>query len=78
LPPLKGGGLHHIAFEVDDFDATLARFRNKKIGVLQGGNWNGRFEYAYLDTEAGLSTIAEIYTPLSEGGEFPPPERTYP
>ena len=73
-----GEGLHHILFEVDNFEDTVTLFRDKSIGVLQDGTWKGNIKYAYFDTEADLSTIAEIYTPPAEGEEFPPPEATYP
>ncbi len=58
----QGEGLHHVAFDVDNFDDTLAFCQDKGIGVLQGGIAYGT-GFAYLDTEDSLSCIAEIYNP---------------
>jgi len=73
-----GEGLHHVLFEVDDFDKTVSHFKDKGIEMLQGGSWKGKIKYAYFDTRADLSTISEIYTPPEKGEEFPPPVATYP
>ncbi len=71
-----GHGLHHVAFAVDNYEKTINHFKQKNIGVLQGGLWNG-LKYTYLDSEASLSTIAEIYQ-ISKDFEWPQPQATYP
>jgi catechol 2,3-dioxygenase-like lactoylglutathione lyase family enzyme len=58
-----GEGLHHVAFDVDNFDDTLAFCQGKGIGVLQGGTTAFDFSFAYLDTEKTLACITEIYNP---------------
>lgn len=51
-----GEGLHHIAFQVNDFKETITLFETKGVGALQSGQG-----FAYLDTANLLSCIAEIY-----------------
>lgn len=72
-----GEGLHHVAFDVDDYDKTLAAFRDKGIGVLQGGTFSG-MTYTYLDTTDTLSTIVEIYSQKPSEFQGPPPEAVFP
>ena len=72
----KGEGLHHIQFQVDDFDEAMAAFEKKGIGVLMGGTFQGG-TYAYMDTEEPLRMIAEFSTGRSAGVR-PPPERVWP
>jgi len=71
-----GEGLHHVAFGAENYEDTVAIFRGKGIGIVQGGTWHD-FIYTYFDTRADLSTIAEIYR-VPEGFEWPPAEATYP
>jgi 4-hydroxyphenylpyruvate dioxygenase-like putative hemolysin len=71
-----GEGLHHVAFGTENYEEAMAVFRGKDIGIIQGGTWHD-FIYTYLDTEADLSMIAEIYRP-PEGFQWPPADATYP
>ena len=71
-----GEGLHHVALAVDNYDEAMTFFKDKGIGVLQGGTWYG-LTYTYLETEDTLSFIAEIYN-MPEDFEWPTPEATYP
>ncbi len=53
-----GGGLHHVAFEVDDFDAaaqTLEREAVRARAVVSGGN-----KVAYCDCGAAGASIIEV------------------
>ena len=56
-----GEGIHHVAFDVEDFHETLDYFQEKGVGVLQGGISEPDFGFAYLDTGDALGCIAEIY-----------------
>jgi hypothetical protein len=72
-----GEGLHHIAFEVADYEETLTLCRGRDIGVLHSGlpRPGKGGPYTYLDTQATLRCIAEIWP-----GVDPPsvPESLYP
>lgn len=58
----RGEGVHHIAFETTEgFTETKEFFKGKGVGLLQDGKAN--IEFAYIDSEGLLSTIAEIYGP---------------
>jgi methylmalonyl-CoA/ethylmalonyl-CoA epimerase len=70
-----GEGIHHILFDVDDFQGTEAYLRKRGHEFYQGGEM-GDIRYAYFDTREALHTIAEIATLGDEG--LPPPEATYP
>ncbi|MDP6403428.1 MAG: VOC family protein [SAR202 cluster bacterium] len=72
----KGEGLHHIQFQVDDYDKAMAAFEKKGIDFLMGGTYKGG-TYAYMDTEEPLKMIAEFAT-RRPGGIRPPPERVWP
>lgn len=55
-----GEGFHHIAFEVSDFDAEVARWNALGFPFIQGGAWGekgkpgwGRFAYQETDAIAG-------------------------
>ncbi len=56
-----GEGIHHVAFDVEDYQETLTFCRGKGIDMLQGGVAAGDFGFAYLDTEGALGCVAEIY-----------------
>jgi methylmalonyl-CoA/ethylmalonyl-CoA epimerase len=71
-----GEGLHHVAFGVDNYDQAMAYFKDRGIGVCQGGTWHG-LTYTYLESEDTFSSIAEIYS-IPPGFEWPTPEATYP
>lgn len=71
-----GEGLHHVAFGVEDYGKTLNFFKDKGIGVLMGGNWQG-VKFSYLDSQKELGLIAEIFEP-PPGFEFPKPDDVYP
>jgi methylmalonyl-CoA/ethylmalonyl-CoA epimerase len=72
----KGGGLHHIACDVGDFDQAVAALQQQGIGVLMSGQMPTD-SFAYLDTEKVLGTVIEIYNRPANFNP-PPPEATYP
>jgi methylmalonyl-CoA/ethylmalonyl-CoA epimerase len=72
----KGGGLHHVACDVGDYDQAVELMKKHGIGTLMSGELPSD-SYAYMDTEKYLGTIVEIY---KRPAKFipPPPEATYP
>jgi methylmalonyl-CoA/ethylmalonyl-CoA epimerase len=56
-------GLHHLGFNVTDFDAAVARLTDRGLAVTMSGRWDsngsqGRF--AYLDTERHGGVTIEL------------------
>ena len=47
----KGAGLHHLCFRVRDLEATLDKFAEKGIDVIQGDKFVGGGGLAFLDTQ---------------------------
>lgn len=61
----KGEGLHHIRFTVNDINATLDKFVQKGMNVLQQDEYVGGGGFAYLN-------IAEIGGIIIELFQLPP------
>ena len=55
----KGGGLHHIAFNVEDLDGTLEKFRKAGIKIEQKGDYKGGC-YTYMGSAGKLGGIIEL------------------
>ncbi len=72
----KGGGLHHIACDVGDYDLAVALMKQHGIGTLMSGQMPSD-SFAYMDTEKYLGTIIEIYKRPAVFKPLPP-EATYP
>lgn len=47
----RGPGLHHTCVICDDFDATMAQWSARGVGVLQDGVTAAGVPFAYLDTD---------------------------
>ncbi len=73
-----GEGIHHLLFDVEDYDKTVSFFKDKGLGIMQGGNNQGLVKFAYFDTRKELGMISEIAGGMAEGGELPPPDEIYP
>lgn len=57
----KGPGLHHVAFAVPDFDATVARLREQGLPELSSGTLGGgSVKFAYFDCEEAGASVIEI------------------
>ncbi len=56
----RGGGLHHLGFEVADFDEALRTLQSRGIGILQSGERTGA-RFAYMDTEKTFGTVIEFF-----------------
>jgi 4-hydroxyphenylpyruvate dioxygenase-like putative hemolysin len=72
-----GEGLHHILFDVGNYETAAAHLLRNGCPEITSGTWHG-YRYAYFDTCHSLGCLTEIYSPPPEGTEPPPPERTYP
>ncbi|MEP7321471.1 MAG: VOC family protein [Saprospiraceae bacterium] len=56
----KGGGVHHVAFEVKGMEeAYVARFKEKGYDLAQHGGWDGG-EYGYMDGLDSLGVMVEL------------------
>jgi catechol 2,3-dioxygenase-like lactoylglutathione lyase family enzyme len=53
-----GGGLHHVAFEVDNFDAAAAPLESD--GIIARAVSNGGNKIAYFDCRAAGASIIEV------------------
>ena len=56
----KGPGLHHVAFDVPDFSATVAFLRESGLEMLTGGPVGPGTDFAYFDCEAAGASVIEI------------------
>lgn len=56
----KGEGLHHVLFKVRDINATLEKFAQKGIGVLQQDRWVEGGGIAYMGTDKIGGIVIEI------------------
>jgi hypothetical protein len=68
----KGEGVHHLLFEVDDLDATIAAFAERGIGVKMGAT--GRrpgTKWVLLDTADLLGFSIEIRNKLPQEDSTP-------
>ena len=56
----KGPGLHHIAFDVPDFAATIAALSEAGLELLAKGRVGPGSEFAYFDCETAGASVVEI------------------
>lgn len=56
----KGPGLHHVAFDVPDFDAAIAALSADGLPLLAKGRVGPGSEFAYFDCEAAGASVVEI------------------
>ncbi|MGM0532002.1 MAG: VOC family protein [Bacteroidota bacterium] len=56
-----GEGVHHIAFQVEDMDKTIAMLENKDGELVQRGDFTGG-SYSYVESQDKLKTIIELLT----------------
>jgi len=74
----RGASLHHIAFYVDDFDASAAQMAGRGWIPVQAGVGFGRSRdgvFTYFEHPAAVGIIVEVVKPPTE--RFPP-EWTWP
>ena len=57
----KGGGIHHVLFEVDDMDQVVGSLSEKGVGVLQAGTGiRPGTRWALLDTQEWVGVLLEL------------------
>jgi methylmalonyl-CoA/ethylmalonyl-CoA epimerase len=56
----KGPGLHHLAFDVPDFAATVAALCEDGLELLMQGRVGPGSEFAYFDCETAGASVVEI------------------
>ena len=56
-----GEGVHHIAFQIEDREKTIAMFESKGGELIQQGDFTGG-SYSYIDSRENLKTIIELLT----------------
>ena len=54
-----GEGVHHIAFDIKDMDATVDGFEKSGIPMIQHGGWDTG-EYSYMDGTEKLGVVIEL------------------
>ena len=64
----RGPGIHHMCFEVDDIDATMADLRAHNIQLIneQPQTGHGGRKYAFVHPKSTGGVLVELYQ-LSEG-----------
>jgi catechol 2,3-dioxygenase-like lactoylglutathione lyase family enzyme len=56
----KGPGLHHVAFDVPDFPATVAALRESGLELVVQGRVGPGSEFAYFDCDSAGTSVIEI------------------
>jgi catechol 2,3-dioxygenase-like lactoylglutathione lyase family enzyme len=56
----RGPGLHHVAFDVPDFAATVAALREGGLALLAAGRVGPGSEFAYFDCDAAGASVIEV------------------
>lgn len=56
----RGPGLHHVAFDVPDFSATVSALRDDGLEMLADGKIGEGTEFAYFDCDAIGASVIEI------------------
>jgi 4-hydroxyphenylpyruvate dioxygenase-like putative hemolysin len=72
-----GEGIHHLGYDVADFDSAMAFFRNKGKVMVQAGKWLGKEDFVYWDCGDELKHIVEI-TFQEPGFQYPDLLEVYP
>jgi len=71
-----GEGLHHVAFDVEDFEEATKELTSKGYETVQSGRIFGNDTYAYFKLNRGLACTAELNS--NPTAPLPAPESTYP
>jgi methylmalonyl-CoA/ethylmalonyl-CoA epimerase len=70
----KGGGIHHILFEVENMDETIRNLAQHQVEVLQAGTGiRPGTKWALLDTQALIGFLLELrhVAPGCDGTSIP-------
>ena len=59
----RGPGIHHLCFEVDDIDATLAQLRAQNVQLIneQPQEGHGGRKYAFVHPKSTGGVLVELY-----------------
>ena len=58
----RGGGIHHLSLEVDQFEQVIKDFKTKGLKVL-GETENTDFKAAFIHPKGNLGILTEIVEP---------------
>ncbi|HNR13367.1 MAG TPA: VOC family protein [Thermodesulfobacteriota bacterium] len=74
-----GPGVHHIAFDTDDYDVFMKEMSTRGNAEIQGGHYRPKdIDFSYIDMSKDLGFVGEIYK-IPEGVAMPvPTDETYP
>ena len=72
----KGGGVHHVACDMGDYDQAMAALKKHGIDILMSGTTPSD-AFAHMDTDDRISISAQI-TPSTATFKIPAPEAVYP
>jgi len=70
----RGGGIHHVLFEVDDMDKVVRNLSPQNVGVLQAGTGiRPGTRWALLDTQTLVGFLLELrqQAPGCDGTSIP-------
>jgi catechol 2,3-dioxygenase-like lactoylglutathione lyase family enzyme len=56
----RGPGLHHLAFDVPDFDATVGALGGSGLELIAAGSVGPGNRFAYFDCESAQASVVEI------------------
>ncbi|MFO7663052.1 MAG: methylmalonyl-CoA epimerase [Chloroflexota bacterium] len=59
----RGPGIHHMCFEVDDIEATIARLREYEIQLINEEplTGHGGYRYAFVHPKSTGGVLVELY-----------------
>jgi methylmalonyl-CoA/ethylmalonyl-CoA epimerase len=59
----RGPGIHHMCFEVDDIEATLAQLREHNVQLIneQPQEGHGGRKYAFVHPKSTGGVLVELY-----------------
>lgn len=75
---VHGEGLHHLAFDVENFGQLRILLGQEGYSEIQTGRPFDVTTYSYFDTDRTLGFIAELGEDVVGGKAFPTPDFIYP
>lgn len=59
----RGPGMHHLCFEVDDLDGTLARLKELDVPLInqEAQTGHGGYRYAFVHPKGTGGVLVELY-----------------
>ena len=62
LDRVPDGGVHHLAYRVENFDQSLVDLHARGYALVQSGTF-GQTRFGYLETSDDIGTVTEIVQP---------------